>query len=123
VAVAQVAPSVVGKKGKITWDAVTTNEDGTPCTDLASYTVVLTAQGVTNPDATGAVLASATVTQPTTEAVILAMVPKPAPGKYAAWAKATDLAGNDSSVWAGPVPFEFDGTSPSVPKNPRAVAK
>lgn len=111
-----VGPVVGAGTCALTWEAPTTNVNGSPLTDLARYEVqVGTAPG----------------TFPTPPVAVGASGPAPAPGTVVAWpcvgladgqryarVRAVDLAGNPSA-WSTEVPFVFDAVAPSAPANLR----
>lgn len=111
-----VGPVVGAGTCSLTWDAPTTNANGTPLTDLARYEVqVGTAPG--------------TFAQP--PVAVGASGPAPAPGTVVAWpcagvtdgqryarVRACDLAGN-CSAWTTEIPFVFDAVPPAAPTNVR----
>jgi len=76
------------------WDAVTTNTNGTPCTDLAGYAVYRSRE----PDNWGALTgadAAFLITQPDVTN-LLVIAPRNAPGVWFWAIRAFDLAGNFS---------------------------
>jgi len=63
---AQVPPPLAKNDATLAWDAVTTNADNTPITDLAHYLVVAVANGEDPTDTNTEILAQKISTEPTT---------------------------------------------------------
>ena len=108
---------------KAEWDAVTTNSDGTPCTNLQQYNVAISHDDV-DIRTGGAIERQVEVTSPEFE---LATVEDLANDTYAIWVNAQDTEG-EVSPWYGPRLFQLtdpapepDGVTPAMPRNMRFV--
>lgn len=113
---AQDAPSAIGKNGGLEWDAVTTNEDGTPINDLRHYTVGAFAVGQ-NPNNGADPIASVDTTE---TRIGIAKLQGLAAGPVDFYVSATDTHDN-RSAWSGPLSTTFDPVSPTPPGGLRIV--
>lgn len=94
------------------WDAPATNVDGSPCADLASYELALSAAEVdlrSGGEPLELIAVPASQLQGSFQAV--ADLPE---GRLRAWVRAVDDAGNPSE-WAGPLELLSDAVSPGAP--------
>jgi hypothetical protein len=110
------ALSAVGASQKMTWEAPTTNEDGTALTDLAGYEIAISDSGVNLNDSDIALARIPIQDKTAVEWVgnqLSAGLPS---GQYAWWIRAVDEAGNKSE-YAGPVILTLKNSRPNKPKN------
>lgn len=98
----------------LTWDAPTTNVDGSVCDDLSGYVLAVTSQDVADLNAGGTIIEAFAVG---TNLYSLASLDIP-DGPVRFWVKAIDLAGNES-VWSEFLDLELDATKPGAPGRPK----
>lgn len=105
----------VGLTNVLLWDAVTTNEDGSPVTDLAGYEVLICTTTPCNGASSGVIIRNVGMTSvPSSPVVSLSALSLSQGQKYAV-VRAYDTGGNRSAV-SNEVPFVFD-MGPSKPLN------
>ena len=98
----------------IAWDAPTTNEDGTPLTDLSHYTVAISEETV-DLNVEGDPLQTANVNcDQSTCNMRLNNIENLEDGKIRIWCRAVDTSGN-VSVWSNYVEIRLDSINPNAP--------
>lgn len=119
---AYAATHVVGINAAATWDAPTTNTDGSTLTDLAGFTIVATDNGSgINPDDPANILNSMDVNDPNaTEAPLISLIGPLGDGEYRLWINAFDVNGN-YGPYSDKVVVKLDSLAPSNPLNLQVI--
>lgn len=120
--IAEAASAPVGTNSRVAWDAPTTNEDGTPCTDLGGFKLALSAIG-DDLRVSGSTIKVVNITQPTvTEYQLQGFLTDQSDGDYRLWVLAYDLSANESE-WADPVDIRWDQKRPGKPGRVRIITQ
>lgn len=112
----QAADQMANGNSTLLWDAPTTNEDGTPLTDLAGYTIgVFPIDGIPGTTAPLATLNVTTTNSVVTSITSLAAVSE---GRFRFAVLAVDTHGN-KSLWSAPLDLDLKTKKPKQPNNIR----
>lgn len=107
--------SAIAAVNTFRWNHVTTNEDGSPATDISHYTLSCSASGnFDTPDWFVTVEDASCNHQATEHQCVFQSVHTIAPGEYQCSVRATDTDGN-GSVWPTPVALTVIPSPPSPP--------